>query len=229
MKNHYGSCSPSNLCGNIPGMLSLNADSNIKDKTALILTSAIWGTWTGGPSNPPQTWNTFTDGTPNMIFASTDPVTNDYWARDIMNAERLTHSGYSAKPCPWIEEASEPPYELGISAPAQMTVLRLDATDAEEPEARIGGTFLAPNVPNPFRDRTELHFRLESAGHASMRIVDATGRAVRDLGAREYAQGYHAIPWDGRDGQGRTVSAGVYFAELLSGRVRRTRRVILAR
>jgi hypothetical protein len=227
-KNHYGSCRPSNLCGLTDAMLDLNADPNIKDKTTLVVTSAIYGTYNGGPNTPPMYWDTFPEQTPNMIFATTDPVTNEYWAKDIINAERGSH-GWLDKPCPWIEDGSLPQWNLGISDPELMTVLRLDATNAEEPETIVGGTFLAANVPNPFRERTDLRFRLDRAGHAEMRIFDASGRVVRDLGGRELRQGYHTVPWDARDAHGRRVPAGVYFAVLATPRVKRTRRLIVAR
>jgi hypothetical protein len=227
LKNHYGSCNPSNLCGDIPGMLTLNADPHIAGKTVLVVTSGLRGTYTGGPSGPPGYWLTFPEATPNTIFFTTDPVTNEYWARDMINAERGEH-GWGDKVCPWIEQASNPSWNLGISDPDLMTVFRLDATDAEEPEALVGGTFLAANVPNPFRDQTSLRFRLERSGAASMRIYDASGRVVRDLGSREFAQGYHEIPWDGRDTNGRKLSAGVYFARLSAASLVRTRRIVLA-
>ncbi|MBN2172102.1 MAG: DUF362 domain-containing protein, partial [Candidatus Krumholzibacteriota bacterium] len=98
LKNHYGSCSPSSLCGNIPGMLELNADPHVKDKTCLVVTDALRATWTGGPGEAPQLWSTYTEQTPNTLLVTTDPVTNEYWARDMINAEREAHS-MSPKPC----------------------------------------------------------------------------------------------------------------------------------
>jgi hypothetical protein len=76
MKNHYGSCYPSSLCGNIPGMLMLNADPEIKAKTCLVLTDGLRATYTGGPGGSPQTWNLYPEATPNTLFLTTDPVTN---------------------------------------------------------------------------------------------------------------------------------------------------------
>jgi hypothetical protein len=227
MKNNYGSVRPSHLCGNITGMLTLNSDTHIKDKTALVVTSGLRGTYTGGPGSIEGYWNIFPEHTPNTLFVTTDPVSNEYWCRDMINAERETH-GWGDKTCPWIEQASQPPWNLGISDPAGMTVLRLDATEAEEPEALVGGTFLAANVPNPFRERTNLHFRLGQAGSASVKVYDASGRIVKDLGTRSYAQGYHEIPWDGRDNAGRRLPAGIYFAQLATAGLVRTRRIVIA-
>ncbi|MBD3334451.1 MAG: DUF362 domain-containing protein [Candidatus Eisenbacteria bacterium] len=229
LKNHYGSCDPASLCGDIPGMLAVNADSNVKVKTNLVVTSALRGTYWGGPGDYWQEWNLYPELTPNSIFFSTDPVTNEYWARDLINAQRIA-MGYSEKPCPWVEDASEPPYELGISDPDQMTVINLDAAGVVDDAGRLsGGTFFTANVPNPFAESTTLRFRLERGGPVSLRILDAAGRSVRDLGTRWYAAGRNAAAWNGRDAKARRVAAGVYFAHLQAGSISRTRRIIVAR
>lgn len=229
LKNHYGSCCPPSLCGNITGMLTVNADANVKGKTALVLMDGLRGTYTGGPGEPPQVWSTFTEGTPNTLFFSTDPVTNEYWGRDLINAERVAH-GWSPKPCPWIETASAAPYELGVSDPEQMSVIRYDPADVpEDPAQHVGLAFLAPNVPNPFRDSTRLRFRLPQADRARLTILDATGRLVRDLGEREWAAGYAELAWDGRDAQGALLPAGVYLARLEVGARQYARRLLRVR
>jgi hypothetical protein len=227
LKNHYGSCSPSSLCGNIAGMLTVNADANIKNKTCLVITDAIRGTYTGDPGQPPQLWNTFTEQTPNTLFFGTDPITNDYWARDMINDERQTH-GWSAKPCPWIEQGSGAPYSLGISDPAQMTVLRYEASDVEEPSGSIGDTtFFAPNVPNPFGESTTIRFRLGRAGSAALQIVAADGRMIRDLGRRDRPAGSAELSWDRRNNRGQRVVAGVYFARLQTANRVLTHRMVV--
>jgi hypothetical protein len=229
MKNHYGSCEPSDLCGNIPGMLTLNSDPNVKDKTGLVITDGLRGTFHGGPGEPPQYWSNYPEGTPNTVLVTTDPVTNEYWAREIINAQRSA-SGYSPRPCPWIEQASQTPYEIGVSDPELMTVINYDTTAVDEgPEAFSQGTFLGPNAPNPFSESTTLRFRLEESAWARIDIVDASGRVVRRLTSRSFGEGYNQMRWDGRDLRGGKVSAGVYFARLEVGKVIRSRRIVVAR
>jgi len=228
LKNHYGSCSPSSLCGNIPGMLTLNADPNVKDKTGLVVTDALRATWTGGPGEAPQLWSTYTEQTPNTLLVATDPVTNEYWARDMINAEREAHS-MSPKPCPWVETASGAPYSLGVSDPAQMTVLPYDPSGVPGDTPLVAGSFLAPNVPNPFRSETTLRFRLGRAARARILILDARGRVVRRLGGDDYPEGYSQLVWDGRNGDGRPAPAGVYFARLESEGRAHGRRLVLTR
>lgn len=230
LKNHYGSICPQNLCNNITGMLTLNADANIKGKSALVVTSALRGTYEGGPWEPAQIWNTFPDQTPNTILLTTDPVTESYWARDMINAERVDR-GWSEFECPWVEQASEAPYAIGVSDPDSMTVINYDVTIAVEGDdgPRVGTTYLAPNSPNPFSSETRLRFRLAHSGTARIVVISAAGRQVRHLGERSYSAGHSMVEWDGRDDQGRPVPSGVYFVRLLTGQRESTRRVLVAR
>lgn len=226
-KNHYGSCCPSSLCGNITGMLTVNSDSYIKDKTCLTVTCGLRGTYNGGPGEQPQIWNTFPEGAPNTLMFTTDPVTNEYWARDTINAERASH-GWGPKPCPWVEEATGEPWDLGVSNPSEMTVVYpTDVPDEGTPFARA--TLLAPNVPNPFAEQTTLRFRLGAPGPARLVIVDASGRLVRKLTDRAYPEGYSEVRWDGCGRRGERLPNGVYFAQLKADGGSQTRTVLLAR
>jgi hypothetical protein len=228
MKNHYGSCNPSSLCGNITGMLTVNADAYIKSKTGLIVTDMLRGTYDGGPGGSPQYWSTFpTCSTPNQLTFSTDPVTNEYWARSIINTERAAHS-LPAKSCPWIEQAAAEPYSLGICDPGQMQVVGPTAVE-EGPDGATGALFLAPSAPNPFGERTTFAFHLGNAGPAEVAILDSAGRLVRRLAHGTFPAGASRLVWDGRDDAGTRVSDGVYFARLRSAAGSRSRRVVLTR
>ncbi len=229
LKNHYGSCCPSNLCGDIPGMLALNSDSNVKGKTALVLMDGLWGTYTGGPDQPAQSWNGFPEHTPNTLFFSTDPVTNEYWGRDLINTERLLH-GWSPKPCTWVETASGDPYNLGVSDPAQMNVIHYDPASIPEllPQ-RPYGAYLAPNVPNPFHAATTLRLRLPERMRVRLTITDPAGRLVCDLGEREYPEGFSEAVWNGRTAQGSVAPAGVYLARLEGNGMRHARTLLRIR
>ncbi len=227
LKNHYGSCNPSSLCGNITGMLTVNADQYIKPKTGLIVTDALRGTYDGGPGGSPQYWSTYPASTPNLLMFSTDPVTNEYWARSIINTERVAH-GLSPKACPWVEQAAAEPYSLGICDPGQMQVVEPTAVE-ENPGATTGALFLSPGAPNPFTEQTTFAFHLGGAGPAELLILDSAGRIVRRLADGTLPAGATHLAWDGRDDAGTRVSAGVYFARLRSAAGARSRRVVLAR
>jgi len=82
--------------------------------------------------------------------------------------------------------------------------------------------------PNPSRGSALIPFTLDRPAPTSVFIVDVSGRVVRTLAARDYPAGVHALSWDGRDGDGRTVASGIYFAVVRSGgREARTRVALL--
>jgi hypothetical protein len=77
---------------------------------------------------------------------------------------------------------------------------------------RVSG--LMPAAPNPFVGRTDLRFYMEREGEVRLDIVDVSGRLVRTFDPAAYPVGEHALRWDGRDGNGRPMPAGVYFTRL---------------
>jgi hypothetical protein len=76
------------------------------------------------------------------------------------------------------------------------------------------------NFPNPFaagREATHFAYYLPSAGRVTLRIWTPRGEAVASLldGAARAAGLHQDDAWDGRNGRGRTVTNGVYLAELV--------------
>jgi hypothetical protein len=96
-------------------------------------------------------------------------------------------------------------------------------SDARETSA------LPATMPNPARDRVTMHLDLQEAGQVSIQIVDASGRLVRNLLEGRMDAGVQAIEWNGRDNAGRTVPAGVYFANIETRRGSSARRLVVAR
>jgi hypothetical protein len=92
------------------------------------------------------------------------------------------------------------------------------------------GPFSLGNAPNPFRDATSFSFTLSEAGTVSLEIFDPRGRLVRVLAAGAYqGTGQGAISWDGRDGHGNRLPAGVYLARIKSGQDWESHKVQLLR
>jgi hypothetical protein len=71
-----------------------------------------------------------------------------------------------------------------------------------------------------------LYWRTDGA-MASQRIVffDVTGRRIRTLPLPQALEGREQ--WNGRDDDGRSVPAGIYFARLISGSLHVQTRVVL--
>lgn len=75
--------------------------------------------------------------------------------------------------------------------------------------------------PNPFNPVTSLSFVPPITGSAAIRIHDASGRLVTTVDAGVAEEGVEVrASWRGRDGTGREVPSGMYFAvPVVGGRV----------
>ena len=89
------------------------------------------------------------------------------------------------------------------------------------------GFSLGQNYPNPFNPGTVIPYQLARAGYVRLDIFNLLGQRVATLVAGEQAAGSYTARWDGRDGSGRGVAAGVYLYRLLAGGGTTTRRLVL--
>lgn len=64
---------------------------------------------------------------------------------------------------------------------------------------------------SPFRGQTRLELSLPRSSDVSIEVHDVLGARVRTLHAGALEAGAHALVWDGRDADGRSVAAGVYL------------------
>ena len=94
---------------------------------------------------------------------------------------------------------------------------------------------LGPGYPNPLHLNEwpqigVIRFGLPAATTVRMTIFDLVGRTVRTLIDRQnLAAGYHEARWNGRDDEGRAVTAGIYIYRLETGTFSASRKLILLR
>ena len=88
-------------------------------------------------------------------------------------------------------------------------------------------TDLKQNSPNPFNPKTQISFSLQQAGHASLKVYDASGRMVKNLADGIMDAGEQTITWNGMDEGGNRVASGVYFYRLVSGEQVISKRMVL--
>jgi hypothetical protein len=70
--------------------------------------------------------------------------------------------------------------------------------------------------PNPFTTQARITFSLDRPGDVTLRIVDLSGRRVRELKAGAgSSSGLQSLIWDGRREDGHAAPAGVYWVQLL--------------
>jgi len=106
---------------------------------------------------------------------------------------------------------------------ADLRVTRIAAAPA------VFAAHLHPAQPNPFNPTTRLRFELSHAAAVQLHVYDVRGRLCRTLAAAPYAAGLHAVDWDGRDGDGRALASGVYFARLRAADQNHMRKLVLLR
>ncbi len=103
----------------------------------------------------------------------------------------------------------------------------------EREEMAVAGerlvTRLLPVYPNPFSSGVLLRYSLGNDVLVSLRLYDRLGRLVRVLVDSRQKAGVYSVVWDGCDGGGRRLSAGVYFCRFSAGEYQRSEKVILGR
>lgn len=88
---------------------------------------------------------------------------------------------------------------------------------------------LARVTPNPSYGGARLTFSLPGEKRVSVEILDLSGRRVPSIAQGVFTPGPHEYPWDGRDGTGERVHAGVFWAMLRAEGREITRRFVLLR
>jgi len=78
-------------------------------------------------------------------------------------------------------------------------------------------TRILRSAPNPFRAGTSVQFQLARPGEVRLHVFDVQGREIARLLQGIRAAGRHTVEWNGMDGEGRPVGAGVYFLQLDAG------------
>ena len=95
------------------------------------------------------------------------------------------------------------------------TLLTSGQTDISEAETGSRQVFFDVAGPNPSSGTTSFRFSLPARAKVHLSIYDSLGRLVRRLSDEFLGSGSHVVQWDGRDGHGRDVSAGIYFSRLM--------------
>lgn len=88
---------------------------------------------------------------------------------------------------------------------------------------------LAQNKPNPAKAPTIIEYQLPKETWVNLQIYDISGRRVRTLVNQTEAPGYYRILWDGRDGVGTPLPAGIYFYKFEAEDYRMVRKLVLMR
>ena len=78
--------------------------------------------------------------------------------------------------------------------------------------------------PNPTTGPADISFQLRAGAEVDVRVFDVRGTVVRSLLHGYRSAGPQSVHWDGRNGSGGAVPAGIYFVKLHAmGGVRMTK------
>jgi hypothetical protein len=81
--------------------------------------------------------------------------------------------------------------------------------------------------PNPARAGSDFTLATRAGQRVELRIVDASGRAVRALAGVADGSGAYRLRWDGRGADGHPLHAGLYFVTASAGAERVTGKLVV--
>jgi hypothetical protein len=83
------------------------------------------------------------------------------------------------------------------------------------------------NYPNPFNPETKIVFNLPEEGNVKLDIYNIKGQKVKILLDCYMSPGRSEMIWNGKDDNGKRVSSGVYFYQLVTDKKTITPKMIL--
>ncbi len=98
---------------------------------------------------------------------------------------------------------------------------------SEDPIVPVIATELKSNYPNPFNPETNIAFSMKEAGAVTLEVYNVKGQLVRTLINDVKAAGNHTVVWNGKDNNGRSVSSGIYYYKMNTGKYSSTKKMIM--
>lgn len=84
--------------------------------------------------------------------------------------------------------------------------------------------------PNPFRGSTNIKIRQIDNSSTTVAIYNLRGQLISTVvNNQELSPGEHSFSWDGKNNNGLSVAAGIYFFKMISGKYSATRKMLLLR
>jgi hypothetical protein len=109
-------------------------------------------------------------------------------------------------------------YSGGIEAPVNI-----------EEAMPVASNFHSKASPNPFQDQVTITFYLPEDQPVKIEIYSAGGKLIRVLKEETMMPGNHHVTWDGKTGDGKECSGGVYIYRILAGKAQSSGNLILVK
>jgi hypothetical protein len=116
-------------------------------------------------------------------------------------------------------------YTVGLYA----TDLKLlDGGTSINEEQVIHTDYNLSNYPNPFNPTTTISFSVsQTPSFVNLEIFNVKGQKVKTLVNEKLVTGIHQVVWNGDDESNKSVSSGIYFYKLKSGKYTSIKKMIL--
>jgi hypothetical protein len=108
------------------------------------------------------------------------------------------------------------PYDSVELSTVYFIVNVAEQSGAEPPAAPVTVPPELRAAPNPFGERTAVHFRLAAPGTVQVDVFDVTGHPVRALYHGAMSAGGQRLEWDGLADTGEKSPRGIYFIRVRS-------------
>ncbi len=103
----------------------------------------------------------------------------------------------------------------------------ISLTDTENNTPVVNCTTLSQNYPNPFNPTTTINYSIAKEGTVELTIYNIKGQKVKTLVNERKEAGQHSIVWNGKDNTNKTVSSGIYFYSLSTGKKNMKKKMLL--
>jgi len=104
------------------------------------------------------------------------------------------------------------PSGYSVSLPSTTTALSTIADNIVSPSVFK----LMQNYPNPFNPSTLIDFEVFETSKVSLNVYDLSGRLVKNLLSGNLNSGAYTIEWNGKNANGISAAAGLYFYSISS-------------
>jgi hypothetical protein len=111
---------------------------------------------------------------------------------------------------------------FAIAAPRSVTSVRGNISE-------VPSEFSITNYPNPFNPSTKISYSLPNRNSVKIVVYDILGRIVSTLLDKEMEKGNHTIDWYARDGNGNDLPSGIYIAQINTGTMVASTKMMLLR
>lgn len=170
------------------------------DGERIVITSLNGDTISSFKYNDNENWPQEADGEGNSLVPTETNPTNDQDSSIYWRASFEFAGSPGADDIEGVEYVSDDCGTVIIPEPQMLT--------------QTESIVLDQNYPNPFRDLTYIHYKLEEGGHIKLSVYNVMGQHITTLVDAYQTTGHQLVTWDCTDNSSGRVNPGIYFYRL---------------